>query len=138
MPDFLAEVLTWPGNYEYAIAVETAKEWGVPPTLFILEDRKPNEGWTAYDKKLALAWTVLQKETCGICSQPLWICRSSNKNLTFSIRTDVCYASRDLEKFKKSQRGKNLKDGEYPYIVPKMYDDSRLPSRREWLEELAE
>lgn len=139
MPGFLAEVLTWGHNFQYTLAVETAMELHLPPTVFIIPDRQPTDGWSDADKKLALAWTILKKETCGKCGQPLWICRSNNKNLSFKIRTDICYASMALEKWQESSRGKKLKKGESPYIVPSMYrEDEKLPTRRDYQKQLEE
>jgi hypothetical protein len=136
MPDFLAEVLTWPKNYSYTLAVQTAMDLHMPPTTFIMATKQPTDPWTAIDKKLALAWTVLNRETCKECGQPLWICRSSNKNLNFSVRTDVCYAKAELDKFSK---GKEFGPGEHPYIVPFMRDETeKFPARAEYIEELNE
>jgi hypothetical protein len=134
-PDFLAEVLTWPNNYYNAIAVETAVTMGLPPTSFIT-DKLPSEEWSREDKKLAMAWTSLKRETCGNCGQPLWICRSSNKNLTFAVRKATCYSKAEVEKFQNKKPAPKLKPGEYVYTVPTMLDKSPLPSRRDYLEEL--
>lgn len=136
MPDFLAEVLTWSNNYYNAIAVQTAYELGLPPTSF-LGDKQPSEEWSREDKKLAMAWTILQKETCQKCGQPLWICRSSNKNILFRVRKATCYAAAELEKKQDDKRFK-LAKGEYAYAVPYTLDESPLPSRRDYLESLSE
>lgn len=139
MPDFLADALTWPSNYAAALAVQTAYETGIRPLVFLQEDAQPTDPWTSYDKKLLLAWTILQKETCTECGQPLWICRSDNNNLTFSVRKDMCYAKLAMEKWRKSKAGENVKPGEVPYTVPVQYDKTKpLPLRTEWLEQLQE
>ena len=138
MPGFLADALTWPSNYAYTLAVQTAMKLGLPPSV-MFTDRQPEDGWSKADKKLAIAWTILEKETCRECGQPLWICRSSNKNLLFSVRTDLCYAKAELDKWQESTKAKKLKRGEHPYIVAKMRDETEpMPSRRAYLEELAE
>lgn len=138
MPDFLAEVLTWPKSYTYALAVETAMNNSVPPTTFILKDKQPSDGWSSADKKLAVAWTVLNKEICKTCGNPLWICRSSDKNLLFSVRKDTCYAKAELERWEKKNKTP-LKPGEYPYVVPSMrHDEDPLPRRAAYLAELQE
>jgi len=86
-----------------------------------------------------MAWTILKKETCKECGQPLWICRSSEKNLTFSVRTGVCYAKAELDKWQKGTKSQKLKNGEHPYIVAKMRrEEDPLPSRQRYLKELAE
>ena len=139
MPDFLAEVLTWPKNYSYALAVQTAMEWKLPPTVMLQTGKQPTEGWSREDKKLAMAWTIMEKETCSQCGKPLWICRSSSKDLLFKVKKDVCYASRELEKWQDTKAGKDLKKGERAYVVAEMrLPEQKMPTRREYLEELAE
>jgi hypothetical protein len=135
MPDFLAEVLTWPSNYYNAIAVETAYKQGLPPTSF-LGDKDPSEGWSREDKKLAMAYTILQREVCSQCGQPLWICRSGNNQLVFKVRKDVCYSKAEIEKYHNKKPAPKLKPGEYVYTVPEMLDNSPLPSRLDYLKGL--
>jgi hypothetical protein len=137
MPDFLAEVLTWPSNYYNAVAVETAYKMGLPPTSLIT-NKQPSEGWSKEDKKLAMAWTILNREACQKCGQPLWICRSSEKNLLFKVKKDVCYASAELEKYQNKKPAPKLRPGEYTYAVPEMLDGSPLPTRRDYLSDLNE
>lgn len=139
MPDFLADALTWPHNYPALLAVETAYKMGVRPLTFMLDDAQPNEKWTVYDKKLLMAWTILDKETCTECGQPLWICRSSDSNLGFSVRKGLCYAKKAMHDWRESAEGKRAKEWETPYTVPSRYDETTpLPTRRAWMEELAE
>lgn len=107
---------------------------GLPPTMF-MTDRQPTDGWTREDKKLAIAFTILQKETCNQCGQPIWICRSDNKNLGFKVKTAICYAKRELDKWGESARGKNIGKGEYAYIEAFMYSDEKLPSRDDWIKQ---
>lgn len=107
--------------------------------VFLMERKQPSDPWTAIDKKLLTAWTVLQKETCGECGQPLWICRSNNNNLTFSVRKGMCYAKLAMEKWRDTPGGKEPKKGEVPYVIPSRFDeDIPLPSRMDYLEQLAE
>lgn len=137
MRDFLAEVLTWPSNYYTAIAVETAVNMGLRPTTFI-GDGDPRGEWSREDKKLAMAHTILQHETCQKCGQPLWICRSSNNQLLFKTKKGMCYASAEHEKSAEGRQNQNLKKGQYLFTVPYMLDDSPFPSRREYLQGLSE
>lgn len=136
MPDFLAEALTWPKNYNYAIAIETAINLHLPPSMMIIEKKQLSDGWSKVDKKLAMAWTVLQKETCKECGQPLWICRSSDKNLYFSVQKGLCYAKAEIDKWQDKSSNK-LRDGEYPYVVPKTHGD-KMPTRKQYYDELME
>lgn len=138
MPGFLADALTWPQNYNAALGVQTAYELGVRPLTF-LNDSQPTDPWTIADKKLLMAWTILQKETCHECGNPLWICRSSDNNLSFSVRKGMCYAKLAMDKWRESKAGKNMKDGETPYTVPVRYDEELpLPTRSEWIKEMQE
>lgn len=138
MPDFLADALTWPQNYKYTVAIETAMRLNLPPSVMLVRGKTAADGWAEYDKKLAMAWVILDRETCKDCGQPLWICRSSNRDLMFSVRTDLCYASAEFEKWQDSKKAKNLKKGEKPYIVAKMREDTPKPSRLEYLKEIAD
>lgn len=139
MPDFLADALTWPQNYSSAIAVQTAYEMGIRPLTFLVKNAQPTEPWTQADKRLLMAWTILQKESCQECGQPIWICRSSNNNLTFSVRKGLCYAKLAMKKWSDSPAGKKMGDGDVPYVIPKRYDeDIPLPSRRDYLAQLSE
>lgn len=138
MPGFLAEELTKPHNFSARLAVQTAVDMSLPPTLF-MTNRTDALKWSDDDKKLALAYTILQKETCSQCGQPLWICRSSNNKLDFSIQKDTCYVDAELQRASKSkQKSDELKDGEFRFAVPKMIDNSPLPSRDAYLDELKE
>lgn len=139
MPDFLANALTWPQNYTAALAVQTAYEMGIRPLVFLQDDAQPTDAWTQEDKKLLMAWTILTKETCGECGQPLWICRSDNNNLTFSVRKGMCYSKLAMEKWKETNAGKNIKAGEVPYVMPQRYDEEiPLPTRMDYLRQLSE
>lgn len=138
MPDFLAEVLSWPQNYQHTIAVQTAYELGIPPTSLILPDKQPSDPWTPQDKKLAIAYTILKRETCGKCGQPLWICRSSNNMLSFSVRSDVCYAAAALDSYNNNKTTKKERPGEYRYVVPVMLNDEPMPRRIDYLKEQLE
>ena len=135
MPDFLADVLSWGNNYYTLIAIQTAVDMSLPPTSFLTE-KEPSAGWSREDKKLAMALTILNKETCGTCGNPLWVCRSANNKLSFHARKGICYADAERKRAQDKRQFKNLKPGEYIYVVPQMIDDSPFPTRREYLEEL--
>jgi len=137
MPDFLADVLTQARNSGYLLSVETAMNLNLPPTVMIYDDRQPTK-WTKEDKKLAMAWTLLEHERCQYCGQYMWICRSDNPKLNFSVRTDTCYADAELNKPDQRKKAEKLRPGEHQYVVPFMYDESPLPSRHEYVKSLAE
>lgn len=109
----------------------------LPPTTFIYDNRQGDK-WTPEDKKLAIAWTILQRETCKTCGQPMWICRSDNRGLGFKVKTSVCFADKELNSSINKKRAEKLKPGEQQYVVPYMYDGSALPSRAEYMTSLAD
>lgn len=133
-----------PQNYGTTLAIEAAVESGIRPSSLVLSSAQPNDEWTVEDKRLVVALHLLNKQTCQKCGKPIWICRSSNNRLTFSVRKGICYASAALEKEqKKLEDSKNksvkLKPGEFLYTVPQMIgDDEPLPTRAEWLESEAD
>ena len=133
MPDFLAETLTWPHNYYLTCAVETAVKMGLPPTCLLIVEGQPSAPWSSADKKLAIAWTILQHETCGTCGNPLWICRSDDKNLQFKSSKNTCYADAEYQKAQKAKQNQNMRPGQFLSVIPYMADGSALPSRRSFL-----
>lgn len=142
MPDFLAEVLTWNENYHVTIAIETALNLHKAPTSFILVHNQTDE-WSPLDKKLAVAFTLMNKEVCQSCMQPIWICRNSDSNIDFSIRVGKCYAKAAIEKSEESRsKRKNgkLKHGEYLYAVPMQVNGKELDkgTRSKYFQSLAE
>lgn len=137
MPGFLADVLTQPRNAQYLLAVQTAVDMSLPPTMMIYVDKQPDT-WTKQDKKLAMAWKMLERERCQYCGQPLWICRSGNNQLGFKVRTDTCYADAELNLPRNKKNAENLKPGEHQYVVPYMLNNEPLPSRHAYMTELRE
>ena len=136
--------MSQPRNYGTTLAIEAAVEAKIRPTSLILTSAQPDDEWTIQDKRLVVALHMLNKQTCQKCGKPIWICRSSDRNLTFSVRKGICYASAELEKEQKKlddskQKGAKLKPGEFLYTVAKMiHDDQPLPTRAEWLESEAD
>lgn len=141
MPGFLADVLSQGHNHELTLSIETAINMGIRPSSMLLAAAQPHEDWTIEDKKLAIAFTLLERQRCGKCHQPLWICRSTNTNLDFSVKKGTCYVDKALEDRKRKDsktKGGGLKDGQFYYVEPTMRGDKPLPSRREWLDDLKE
>lgn len=142
MPGFLSEALTWSENYHIALAVETAIGLNRPPTEFIIYGRNGGS-WSEVDKKLAIAFTIMQKEKCGGCGHPVWVCRNTSNKIDFSVRSGMCYAKAKeskMEERRNKQKNFKPKHGEYNYVVPVMVDGSDIPHglRGEYYEALAE
>lgn len=140
MPDFLADVLSRADNYGIVQAMEAALEKQFAPTLFLYNGKQPSDPWDQTDKKLAIAFHILNKQTCPKCGQPLWVCRSNDRNLVFKVKSGTCYASKALEDKQKADEKANrkLKNGEFQYVVPEMLFDNPYPTRADWLAEQTE
>lgn len=138
MPDFLSDVLSRSQNYGMMQAVEAALDLHMPPTAFIYNAKQPTDPWDQDDKKIAVAAHILKKQTCPKCGQPLWICRSDDRNLTFKVKKEVCHSSKALEDKQASDEKakRKLKNGEFYYTVPDMLFDSPYPTRADWLESM--
>lgn len=109
MPHFLADVLTWPGNRTYITAIKASRDFSVPPTVLILNDKQPSDGWSSIDKKLAIAFQILEDETCGDCGVPVWVGHSEDKNASFEIKSRVCYACAEIENTKEREENRRNK-----------------------------
>lgn len=120
--------------------VKSALSLHLRPSAHILGLKKPTSDWSEADHTLAMAYSVLESETCDKCGHPIWVCRNTDNRITFSVESYVCFADKELQKTRKNWEKKNggkkdkerLKDGEYEYVVPKMTDGSPLPTRLDW------
>nr|DAW17423.1 MAG TPA: hypothetical protein [Caudoviricetes sp.] len=103
---------------------------------------QPNLPWTEFDFLLVEAWQMLQDETCSQCGNPIWICRNdSASNVGFKVKTSVCYATAELDKWREKEDKRKVKRkayGESPYVIPYTYDDSPLPTRSQYLNSLSD
>lgn len=96
---------------------------------------QPTDKWTRYDFLLIEAIQVLQDETCPMCGQPIWLCRSDDPNVNIKIRKAKCNVTAEVDKkrAKDEKSKKSLGPGEtyYPIIEP-IFADQELPGRREF------
>ena len=108
----------------------------------MLFQEQPSDPWVPFDFLLIQAYQILQDETCNECGNPIWICRNDNAHTVgFKVKTSVCYANAELERWREKQEKKSSKKktyGESPYVVPYTYDDSELPTRMSYYTYLAE
>lgn len=109
MPPFLADVLTWPGNRQYITAIKAARDFSIPPTVLILRDRQPSDGWSAVDKKLAIAFQILEDETCPDCGIPIWLGHNDAEDIVFEIKARVCYSCATVETTREREENKKNK-----------------------------
>lgn len=116
-------------------AIKSSLALGLRPSAHILALKEPRSKWTPNDHNIAEAFQSLQDEICPQCGKPVWICRSRDNSLRFTVQTDVCRvtAATDNPKLKKK-----LKAGEFLYAIPKMFGGKPLPTRDQYYESLAE
>jgi hypothetical protein len=97
---------------------------------------QPTAAWEPFDFKLLEAYQILQDETCNMCGQPIWICRSDSSNIRIKVRKTQCNVSAELEKKQESdeKHKRKMKPGEYYYTTVETYDGGHLPSRAEFYE----
>lgn len=133
MPGFLAEVLTWPGHSAYVTAIKAARSWSVPPTVMLVKDRQPDDGWQLIDRKLAMALQILEEETCPSCGTPIWLGHTTLSHVEFERKTSTCYACAERER-ERDEQGRDLTKldpGESVYVVAKASEGMSLPTREE-------
>ena len=103
---------------------------------------QPSLPWTRGDFKLLEAYEIKQKETCGHCGNPVWLCHSDNSDLLWEVKTQTCYADKAVKEWSEN----NPKSKDSPYAVPYMLtfvdgkpvqDYENLPTRKDFFEEQA-
>lgn len=104
---------------------------------------QPTKKWKPFDFLLLEAYQILQDETCPQCGQPIWLCRSTDRNVTVSIQRARCFATAELEKAQDKIGQKNnkskLQPGEYLYPVIKTIEKgTELPTREDYYKSLIE
>lgn len=123
-------------NIRYMSRIKSALEHHQRPTAALLELPDPNAGWTSHDYRIQEAVSILDKEICKTCSNPVWLCHSTDNRIDFEVRIGTCYAQAELKDYEENKSNADLNNGEYPYAVAvgvENEDGSRdpLPSRRE-------
>lgn len=58
---------------------------------------QPTAEWVPFDFKLLEAYQILQDEICPVCSNPIWVCRSTTSNVQFKVKSQVCFAEKALK-----------------------------------------
>ena len=54
----------------------------------------PKEPWKSVDFALLIALQMMEDETCSQCGHPIWICRTNDPDMFFSVKSSVCHATR--------------------------------------------
>lgn len=101
---------------------------------------QPSDPWKRGDFKLLEAYEIMQKETCGHCGNPIWLCHSDNSDLQWDVETSICYAENTLKEWHKNHA--DAKDSPYavPYVITYegrevVKDFKNLPTRKQFFEE---
>jgi len=90
---------------------------------------------TESDRKLKMAWQILNDETCKQCGNPIWICRSTNNNIGFNVDSTTCYAQEAIDTYKKNNPGVDSGTAKTFFAKPFTYvDGTTLPSRQDYME----
>jgi hypothetical protein len=101
----------------------------------LLTDKQPSDGWSLTDKKLAIAFQILEEETCPDCGIPLWIGHSDDENIVFEIKSTVCYSCAEVEAARdKPSKRKDVKGKKRNIVIDPA---SKVPSRRTFFEKLS-
>lgn len=94
------------------------------------------------DFLLVEAMQILEDETCPECGSPIWVCRNEfASNIGFKVRTSICYARAELERWQEQEEKKKSSKKDYgvsPYTVPYTYDGSAMPSRMQFYKDFSE
>lgn len=110
---------------------------------------QPGDAWTPYDFKLLEAYQILQDETCPVCGNPIWICRTENPDVIFKMDKTTCFADKAEQRWKKDKQTafKPRKNGptswepdpgDQWFPVVKTVSGGPLPTRNDWYKELSE
>lgn len=96
---------------------------------------EPSDWSDERNRKLAMALTILEEETCKSCGTPAWIGMSTNNQIVFDLKGAVCYGCAEIEKDRedseKRRGGRTRQKGENRYVSPRNVwgADYPLPSR---------
>lgn len=138
MPRFLADVLTWPTNRPFITAIKAARDFSIPPSVLMLRTRQPSDGWSQADKKLAVAFQILEDETCPDCGIPIWIGHSDDEHIQFSIKSRTCYSCARVEQEqadaeKRAAKRKNARPQRGKKRFIQIDESDQIPSRQQYL-----
>lgn len=121
--------------------LKTAIENKMKPTAVLYQKSDPYGDWESLDYKLLQAYQTLKEEMCGQCGNPLWLCRSTDNMIGWSVDTTTCYASKEIEarRYKEDNAGKtpdrdtSNKWGKTYFARPKpVINGGELPSRSDF------
>lgn len=65
--------------------------------------------WSKWDILLAEAYSQFERERCGQCGYPQWVCGSESNDIYFRLEEVVCYATRKREEHSEREQEKRSK-----------------------------
>lgn len=84
---------------------------------------------------------MIEDEKCPQCGQPVWLCRSTDKDLSWTVKESICYASRAKEEKEANRNKKSRREkisasersswGRIEYSVPRTMN-TELPTRKDF------
>lgn len=77
--------------------IRLAIENQMRPSAVLYREPDPYTGWTDLDYSFVQAYQVIKDEQCPKCGNPVWLCRSTDSNIDWSVDSVTCYASRAIE-----------------------------------------
>ena len=108
-------MLSSAGNQHLITALRAARSAHIKPTSMLLRTQ-PTEPWSSVDFALLHALQILEDETCGQCGNPIWLCRSADRELHFKVTQSTCYATKAIKEKEFSSMSKkerqNISDTE--------------------------
>ena len=122
--------------------IRLAIENKMRPTAIIYRDRDPYSEWSDLDYNLVHAYQSYKDELCPKCGNPVWLCRSTDPSIDWSVDTTTCYASQAIEarRFRDDNPSKQpdaatrKKWGSDYYAVAKpIRPDQTLPTRADFI-----
>lgn len=105
----------WDRNIRYISRLRSAVEMRQRPTAALLELSDPFTGWTPHDYRLQEALSIIEKEKCQTCGNPVWLCHSADNSIDFEIEVGACYAKAELEDYEEKPGVEKLEPGQYRY-----------------------
>ena len=112
----------------------------------IVYHEQPSDPWTTLDFQLIEAYQKIEDEKCPQCGNPVWICRSTDKNVEWVVRDSICYASRAKEEKEANRNKKSRREkvsaseraswGRIEYATPRIIstapEGTKLPTRKDF------
>lgn len=123
------------------VKLRAAIENKIRPSAMLFHEQ-PDLPWTKFDFLLLEAYQILQDETCGMCGNPIWICRNEYAtSVGFKIKSAKCFAKAELDRHQEREskkKNKPKKHGEQEYVLAYAYEGGDMPTRMSYLNSIAE